>query len=385
MAQEQEALANLSPFLFPEIRNILIDRWPDNIPFTMDRFTPIPIYPLGASGYQNELLKDVSDKYELRDALKEIDKMPQIPSKLIEELILISHQYDMPGGLFDPFGTHDILNKFRARDAYLKLKEAVTPNYHDIAYLYYALMFGSSTLGGKYNNKTIAEALRYVKNRQIYSPRILILGFASIYCLENIGALLYLVGFKNADIVGLDLSCAPIKQGRQYFGDRIFGYPIEYLQGDGRALPFKDNVFDMIATNRLLHHLNEYGKYNLLKSIRRVLKPGAEFVDEEAIVEGEINLDDYYKSYRELAGNFGGSDEERAEVADYLENFPRFPHRFFKSAVELRETLEQSGLRIDLSWSHDGQTFASINLIGSCVHFEGKIDYDFYQIRARKV
>lgn len=77
------------------------------------------------------------------------------------------------------------------------------------------------------------------------------------------GALLLSLGCNK---VGLDISLTNIKEAKSFMHGGYFAV------GDAEYLPFKDNSFEGVILNMILHHLSDYK--NCIKSVKRVLKAG---------------------------------------------------------------------------------------------------------------
>jgi ubiquinone/menaquinone biosynthesis C-methylase UbiE len=78
---------------------------------------------------------------------------------------------------------------------------------------------------------------------------------------------------SHLEICGIDISEGMIKKA--YENLRAYGLEskITFLVGDAKRLPFKDNYFDLITCNHLLHHLES--PVPLLNEIERVAKNDA--------------------------------------------------------------------------------------------------------------
>lgn len=76
-------------------------------------------------------------------------------------------------------------------------------------------------------------------------------------------ALLLSLGCKK---IGLDISLSNIKEAKNFMRGGYFAV------GDAEYLPFKDNSFEGVILNMILHHLSDYK--NCIKSVKRVLKTG---------------------------------------------------------------------------------------------------------------
>lgn len=73
-------------------------------------------------------------------------------------------------------------------------------------------------------------------------------------------------------IVGIDISSVTVQHAD--FRQRSLGYSHAYLTADARALPFKEDSFDVILSNSTLDHFeNKEDFFCALKEMSRVLRP----------------------------------------------------------------------------------------------------------------
>ena len=86
---------------------------------------------------------------------------------------------------------------------------------------------------------------------------------------------------RSFRVVGLDLSSAYLKQGRAKAAER--GLEIRFVQGDMRALPFKE-AFDAVVNlfTSFGYFEDESDHLRVLQEVRRSLKPGGRFLLEMA-------------------------------------------------------------------------------------------------------
>ena len=85
----------------------------------------------------------------------------------------------------------------------------------------------------------------------------------------------WLKNTHGTQLKGLDISpdmiqCARKNEKEYHFGDRV-----EYVQSDGKSMPFDDEMFDAVFTNGSLHEWSE--PVDVLNEIYRVMKPGGKF------------------------------------------------------------------------------------------------------------
>lgn len=74
---------------------------------------------------------------------------------------------------------------------------------------------------------------------------------------------------NGAQVTGVDLTPRHVELARSHL--RAFGLDGEVLRGDAEALPFRDDVFDRVSSNGVLHHTPNLDA--ALREIRRVLRP----------------------------------------------------------------------------------------------------------------
>ncbi len=77
---------------------------------------------------------------------------------------------------------------------------------------------------------------------------------------------------RGAKAVGLDISEKMLHAAKRHL--KAKGHKAVLILGDATRLPFADNSFDMIYSLLVLQHLSKKNGMEVLKEIRRVLKPG---------------------------------------------------------------------------------------------------------------
>ena len=80
-----------------------------------------------------------------------------------------------------------------------------------------------------------------------------------------------LATFSRAHVTALDMSASYLKVAQ----DHLRGFTnVDFMQGDGANLRFKDESFDVVYSVYLLHELPREERENVMREAWRVLKPG---------------------------------------------------------------------------------------------------------------
>ncbi len=79
---------------------------------------------------------------------------------------------------------------------------------------------------------------------------------------------------EGAVVTGIDLSKSAIELARKNF--KLHGLKAELSIGNGEAMKFKDNTFDLVYAHGVLQYTADIGK--MISECHRVLKPGGEFI-----------------------------------------------------------------------------------------------------------
>jgi ubiquinone/menaquinone biosynthesis C-methylase UbiE len=90
------------------------------------------------------------------------------------------------------------------------------------------------------------------------------------------------LAIRCAEVIGLDLTDAPLKIAERTRGERGLGN-VSFRSGDAENLPFKDGEFDIAVCRFAFHHFEQPEK--VLAEMRRVCRPG-----------GTIAVEDLYAS-----------------------------------------------------------------------------------------
>lgn len=368
------------------------EHWPTDSPFLPNLFSAFR-FPLSLSGYQSPPFKDVKSSDELKEVLRRVSRetesyeetgwlgqgvieyLLQYNPSIERDLILLAHQFPMYGRY--PAGNYPassaILSKVRARRALGRVRRR--ESYHTLANLYYALKYGSGTMASDNHAWNVTNALMAMKKRMVTRPRVLVLGFSTNFSIENVAAILRLVGFKTAEISAIDIAREPLQFARESYPKSIFGFPIRYRLADARALPFENQGFDLVVTHLLLTHLKHEDKQRVLQEIRTVLGPNAEFVDEEIVAQHGFNIARYRSFYRTLGENYPGSSAEKDHVGNLMVKLGSHPHFYpYERRADLETDLRSAGLEFDFPLIDERKAYEGRDTI---------IKFDRYQIRAQ--
>lgn len=132
--------------------------------------------------------------------------------------------------------------------------------------------------------------------------------------------------YPGARVLGVDVDAAglAIAAGKAARA----GAAIELRQSDARRLSFDDDSFDTVVSSLFFHHLSGAGKREVLREVRRVLRPG-----------GELHVADWGRPANALAGAgfllvrlLDGFESTRDNAAGTL------PRLVQEAGFEVRET-----------------------------------------------
>jgi ubiquinone/menaquinone biosynthesis C-methylase UbiE len=90
------------------------------------------------------------------------------------------------------------------------------------------------------------------------------------------------------EVHGIDASPQMIEVAKEKSAKA--GLDIDFRVALIEAIPFADNVFDLVTSSLMLHHLPDDLKRTGLGEIRRVLKPGGRFVAIDLAIESHSPL-----------------------------------------------------------------------------------------------
>lgn len=147
---------------------------------------------------------------------------------------------------------------------------------------------------------------------------------------------------KGFNITALDLSEYGVDHLKKWADEK--GLNINTVVSDMLKLPFDDNSFDCIMAYNVIYHTDGEGFKNIMKEIRRVLKPGGELfltliskgtwsyvfskgkvIDENTILRNdnpaEDNVPHFYMDYMDIINFFKDWEfiDEPVEMCEYDE------------------------------------------------------------------
>ncbi|MSO99207.1 MAG: class I SAM-dependent methyltransferase [Rhodospirillaceae bacterium] len=81
--------------------------------------------------------------------------------------------------------------------------------------------------------------------------------------------------FPEAEVWGVDIGGPMVRYAHMKAAD--MGVAVNFAQRLAEDTKFPDNHFDMVVSNLLFHEVNEQGAKDIIKEVRRVLRPGGVF------------------------------------------------------------------------------------------------------------
>lgn len=102
---------------------------------------------------------------------------------------------------------------------------------------------------------------------------------------------------RSKEVVGLDLTDAPLTIARQNQADRGVTN-VQFESGDANRLPFDDNYFDAVVCRLAIHHFAE--PRQVLSEMVRVCKPGGKVAVEDLIASEHANKAYFYNYWERL-------------------------------------------------------------------------------------
>jgi len=99
----------------------------------------------------------------------------------------------------------------------------------------------------------------------------------------NGAAPIYLAQKYGLEITGIDVDPDQIKEAEKISAD---AHNVQFLTIDGTQLPFEDGQFDIIFTNKVMHHIPNW--QDALIEMVRVLKPNGYLIYSDLVFPGWV-------------------------------------------------------------------------------------------------
>ena len=90
------------------------------------------------------------------------------------------------------------------------------------------------------------------------------------------GAMMVYAGLLGAEVYGVDICPESVEKANKYLSK--YSVKGKAVVGDARKINFPDNYFDKVISSDFIEHLSAKNNIQVLKEIKRVLKPGGVIV-----------------------------------------------------------------------------------------------------------
>lgn len=219
-----------------------------------------------------ELIEKAKDKDKPLGSLR-ID-----PSFVVPRYNDAVHLHCVPGGYHEQVTKDDVM------------AGAV---YERGAYYYVAGLMGSKAHKAKDTAETPfmgaqgRGTIGYLKHRrpELRPKRILDIG-----CTTGNSTLCYVDAFPGAEIHAVDIAAPCLRYG--HAKAEALGKKVHYSQQSGEKLDFEDAYFDVVVSHGLMHETSYKATRNILREVKRVLKPGG--ISAHADPQFSIGLNPYH-------------------------------------------------------------------------------------------
>lgn len=129
-------------------------------------------------------------------------------------------------------------------------------------------------------------------------------------CGNGTGTALIKKYFRPKHLYAIDIEPARVELAKQKVRDKSITFEV----ADVVKLPYKNETFDIVMDFSVLYHIPNWK--DALKEIRRVLKPGGQFILEDLSIEGLGH--DFGRVFRKLFMHTYKRPYKREEFFDYL-------------------------------------------------------------------
>lgn len=116
---------------------------------------------------------------------------------------------------------------------------------------------------------------------------------------------------ENGKVIGIDFTERMVEKARTN-AEKLGFNNVEFRFGDIEQMPVSENVADVVVSNCVLNLVPN--KFNVLKEVFRVLKPGGHFSISDIVLEGELP-----SKLREAAEMYAGCVSGAIQKNVYLE------------------------------------------------------------------
>lgn len=105
------------------------------------------------------------------------------------------------------------------------------------------------------------------------------------YCCGDGGLAILVAGFKDCEVVGIDISEVSIENAKQSAIDKGLSQAVKFYVMDAENMSFDDNSFDIIYCSGVIHHLEISSAYS---ELARVLKPSGKIIMNEPLIYNPV-------------------------------------------------------------------------------------------------
>lgn len=174
--------------------------------------------------------------------------------------------------------------------------------------------FAEKSFSWKYLEKPVIQS--HLKNKVDSSKKILDAGCGT----GRSTRLLLDLGAKEENILATDISPAMLRQARRLFSG------VKFIESDLVNLDFKENCFDIILSNMVLHYIDQ-------KNLEKVIKKFASWLTSSGyllfIVVHPLRFPENYSSYFE-----DGPKTEKTPWNTLIEYYPKKVSDYVNSVIE---------------------------------------------------